>query len=126
MLLGILLELKKEFWIISPISMVNLEKRVQLFNKTGFNFLTRDYLESIYRMGIDMEKNEKKFTNNDLADWKGKILIIRTDNDPLAQDNGMFKIYYPTAKVITYTKTGHLTPFVRFEEMTKGIQNFLD
>ena len=104
----------------------NLEKRVQLFNKTGFNFLTRDYLESIYRMGIDMEKNEKKFTNNDLADWKGKILIIRTDNDPLAQDNGMFKIYYPTAKVITYTKTGHLTPFVRFEEMTKGIQNFLD
>ncbi len=104
----------------------NLERRIQHFNKTGFNFLTRDYLESIYHMGIDMEKNEKKFTSNDLSDWKGKILIIRTDNDPLAQDNGIFKIYYPTAEVITYTKTGHLTPFVRFEEMTTEIQKFLD
>lgn len=103
----------------------NLERRIQHFNKTGFNFLTRDYLESVYHMGIDMEKNEKKFTNNDLADWKGKILIIKTDNDPLAQDNGIFKIYYPTAKVTTYTKTGHLTPFVRFEEMTNKIQSFL-
>lgn len=104
----------------------NLERRIQHFNKTGFNFLTRDYLESIYHMGIDMEKNENKFTNNDLADWKGKMLIIRTDNDPLAQDNGMFKIYYPTAKVITYSKTGHLTPFVRFEEMTREIQKFFN
>jgi pimeloyl-ACP methyl ester carboxylesterase len=104
----------------------NLARRIQHFNKTGFNFLTRDYLESIYHMGIDMEKNEKFFSNNDLKDWKGKILVIRTDNDPLAQDNGMFKIYYPTAKVITYTKTGHLTPFVRFEEMANEIQKFLN
>lgn len=103
----------------------NLEKRIQHFNETGFNFLTRDYLESIYHMGIDMEKNEKLFSNNDLKDWNGNILIIRTGNDPLAQDNGMFKIYYPTAKVITYNKTGHLTPFVRFEEMAREIQKFL-
>jgi pimeloyl-ACP methyl ester carboxylesterase len=104
----------------------NLERRTELFNITGFNFLTRDYLESIYHLGIDMERNEKNFTIRDLASWKGKMLIIRTDNDPLAQDGGVFKQYYPDAKVITFKETGHLTPFVRFEEMIKVIQNFLN
>ena len=103
-----------------------LERRTQLFNKTGINFLTRDYIESIYHLGIDMERNEKSFTSGDLADWKGKVLIIRTENDPLARDDGMFKRYYPNAKVITFKETGHLTPFLRFTEMTKVMQNFLN
>jgi len=104
----------------------NLERRTELFNKTGYNFLTRDYLESIYHLGIGIEKNEKNFTKRDLDNWKGKILIIKTDNDPLAQDGGMFKKYYPNAKVVTFTETGHLTSFIRFEEIVKVIQNFLN
>jgi pimeloyl-ACP methyl ester carboxylesterase len=103
----------------------NYDNRVLLLEKSGFNFLTRDYLESIYHLGIDMQQKEKKFRQNDLKDWKGKILILRTDNDPLAQDDGMFKVYYPQANVITFTETGHLTPFVRFEEMVIKIDNFL-
>ncbi|MEK7577609.1 MAG: alpha/beta hydrolase [Patescibacteria group bacterium] len=103
-----------------------LERRMQLFKKTGVNFLTRDYIESIYHLGIDMEKKEKHFTSRDLSDWKGKLLIIRTDNDPLAQDDGVFKRYYPTARVISFNETGHLTPFFRFDEMTQKIQNFLN
>lgn len=59
-----------------------------------------------------MEKKEKHFTSRDLSDWKGKLLIIRTDNDPLAQDDGVFKRYYPTARVISFNETGHLTPFL--------------
>ncbi len=72
-----------------------------------------------------MEKNEKNFAHKDLAGWKGKILIIRTDNDPLAQDDGVFKKYYPEAKVVTFKETGHLTPFIRFEEMAEEIGSFI-
>ncbi|HHT9136979.1 MAG TPA: alpha/beta hydrolase [Candidatus Wunengus sp. YC60] len=104
----------------------NLERRTELFKKTGYSFLTRDYLESIYHLGVDMERNEQKFTDTDLVDWNGKMLILRTDNDPLAQDDGIFKTYYPKAKIITFHKTGHLTPFVRFEEMTREMQKFLN
>lgn len=62
---------------------------------------------------------------NDLKDWKSKILIIRTDNDPLAQDDGMFKIYYPEAEVVSFQETGHLTPFIQFEKMVEVINLFL-
>lgn len=104
----------------------NLDRRTEHFNKTGYSFLTRDYLESIYHLGIDMEKHEKSFLNTDLTDWNGKILIIRTDNDPLAQDDGIFKAYYPDAKVITFHETGHLTPFVRFEQIVQVMKTFLN
>ena len=59
------------------------------------------------------------------SDWKGRVLIIRTDNDPLAQDDGVFKEYYPQAIIHTFHDSGHLTPFVRFEEMAQVIDKFL-
>jgi hypothetical protein len=72
-----------------------------------------------------MERQEKHFKPGDLRDWIGKILIIRTDNDPLAQDDGVFEEYYPTAQVYTFYKTGHLTPFIQTEQMVKVIKDFL-
>lgn len=103
----------------------NLQTRMEFARKSSFSMANKSYLKSVYKLGIDMERLEKRFTNHDLDNWHGKILIIRTDNDPLAQDDGVFKEYYPTAKVVTFYKTGHLTPFIRFEEMVNVIKKFL-
>jgi len=106
-------------------SKINLEKRLEFARKTTFSMLDKNYIKSVYKLGTDMQKLEKNFTPQDLLDWKGKILIIRTDNDPLAQDDGEFKKYYPNAKVVTFHKTGHLTPFIQFEKMAKEMDGFL-
>lgn len=104
----------------------NLEQRLDFANRSPFSMMNKIYLKSVYRLGLDLEKLEKKFSNSDLEKWQGKILIIRTDNDPLAQDDGMFKKYYPNAKVVTFHHTGHLTPFIQFEKMTDEIKRFLE
>lgn len=104
----------------------NSERRREMYNKVGLTWLTKDYLNSIYSLGTEMEEIEKRdFTVDVLKVWRGKILIIRTDNDPLAQDDGVFKTYFPQAKVIIFKTTGHLTPFIRFEEIAKTIRGFV-
>jgi pimeloyl-ACP methyl ester carboxylesterase len=103
----------------------NLQRRIDFAAKTTFSMIDKKYLKTVYTIGTEMERLEKSFTSSDLRDWKGKILIIRTDNDPLAQDDGMFKKYYPDAKVKTYHETGHLTPFIQFENMVEKIRSFL-
>lgn len=103
----------------------NLERRRDIAGKSSFSMVGKDYLRSIYYLGTDMEKLEKGFSTRDLSNWKGKILIIRTDNDPLAQDDGMFVQYYPQATIHTFHGTGHLTPFIRSEEMIHVIKEFL-
>ncbi len=103
----------------------NLERRIEFGKRTTFVMIDKDYLKTVHSLGTEMERLEKKFTPHDLDDWKGKILVIRTENDPLAQDDGMFMKWYPNAKVVTFQETGHLSAFIRFEEMVKVIQNFL-
>ena len=103
----------------------NLERRFEFAKITAFSMIDKNYIKSIYYLGTDMERLEKKFKSNDLNDWPGEILIIRTDNDPLAQDDGMFREYYPNAEVYTFHGSGHLTPFVRFEELAQVINEFL-
>ncbi len=103
----------------------NLDRRLEFAKKSPFSIMDKVYLKSVYKLGLDLEKLEKRFTPNDLISWDGKILIIRTDNDPLAQDDGMFKVYYPSAKVVTFHNTGHLTPFIQFEKMVMVIWNFI-
>lgn len=103
----------------------NLKRRTDFARKTTFSVIDKNYLKTVYSLGVDMQRAEKKFLSSDLSDWKGKIFILRTDNDPLAQDNGMFTKYYPQAIVHTFKNTGHLTPFIRFEEMTEIISKFI-
>jgi len=103
----------------------NLDRRSVFSKNTSFSLIDKNYLKTVYSLGIEMEKAENNFTVNDLKDWKGRILIIRTDNDPLAQDDGMFKIYYPEAKVVSFQETGHLTPFIQFEKMVEKINEFV-
>ncbi len=103
----------------------NLAKRKMFIDRFGLNFLNRKYLSSFYRLGINMEKEEKSWRWEDLKNWSKNILIIKTVNDPLAQDNGVLKRYYPMAKEHIFQETGHLSPFIRFEEMKKIIEKFI-
>lgn len=104
----------------------NMERRAYFLKKAPFNFLDKSYLKTLYKLGAEMEKIEKEnFTKEDLISWSGKILILRTDNDPMAQDEGIFEKYYPKAEVVTFHHTGHLTAFIQFEKMKKAIDNFL-
>lgn len=103
----------------------NLERRREYLKLLSYNFWDRQYLESFYHIGMDLLEAEKKFTKDDLKDWHGKILILETDNDPLAKDDGILRKIYPQAKVYTFHETGHLTAFIQFENMVKVIKNFL-
>lgn len=103
----------------------NLQRRTELAKRSSFSMIDKEYLKTVYSLGIEMEKLEDKFTTNDLNSWLGKILILRTNNDPLVQDDGWFKKYYPEAKVVSFENTGHLTPFIRFEEMVRVIKEFI-
>lgn len=103
----------------------NLAKRTQFLKRFGLDFLDRSYLNSFYRLGVDMEKAEKQWNYDEFDSWSKNILIIKTDNDPLAQDDGELKKYYPQAKEYVFNRTGHLTPFIRFEEMKKVIDDFI-
>lgn len=103
----------------------NLIKRTEFINRFGLDFLNRNYLDSFYYLGIEMEREEKKWKIKDLAQWSNNILIIKTDNDPLAHDDGVLKQYYPEAKEYVFYITGHLTPFIQFEKMKKLIDDFI-
>ncbi|OGK10133.1 hypothetical protein A2767_05195 [Candidatus Roizmanbacteria bacterium RIFCSPHIGHO2_01_FULL_35_10] len=105
---------------------INLERRMEFINRFGLDFLNREYLNSFYRLGTNMEREEKTWNGNVFSGWSKNILIIKTSDDPLAQDDGMFKKYYPGAKVYIFHGTGHLTPFIQFEKMKKVIDDFLD
>jgi len=106
-------------------SKVNLEKRIQFSNRFGLDFLNRQYLDSFYMLGTDMESAEKTWGENIFKDWSKNILVIKSSDDPLAQDGGMLEKYYPKAKECIFHGTGHLTPFIQFEKMKKVIDEFI-
>jgi len=96
----------------------------KIFSKECFNeYLNKQTVKTI--INLSLEFYCEKFTAKDLEDWKGKILILRTDNDPLMQDEGEFKKIYPRADIITFTKSGHLTFYYQFEKMVRVISDFL-
>lgn len=88
-------------------------------------YLTKRLLMTWINLHFDFYHNEK-FTPNDLSDWKGKVLILRTDNDPLAQDDGEFAKLYKEARVYTFHGTGHLTFYYQSEKIIEVIKNFLE
>ncbi|MBI2617710.1 alpha/beta hydrolase [Candidatus Gottesmanbacteria bacterium] len=91
------------------------------FYKKYFN---KKLLKTWIKLHLNFYNNEN-FLPDDLSDWKGEILILRTDNDPLAQDDGEFKRLYPKAHVYTFHNTGHLTFYYQFENMVEVMRKFL-
>jgi len=107
-------------------SKINFDKRREFTNYFGLDLLNRKYLNSFYRLGIEMEKQEKTWNTNTLGNWSINILIIKASDDPLAQDDGMLKKYYPQAKEYIFCGTGHLTPFIQSKKMIEKINTFLN
>lgn len=106
-----------------------IEDKISRINKAvNEDFKARHWNKRLIKTWIDLHVDF--FKNEDLdektfLDWKGKILILRTNNDPLMQDEGWFKKIYPDAKVHTFRETGHLTYYLQFENMVKVLQDFL-
>lgn len=88
------------------------------------NYLDKRLLKTWVSLHLDFYNNEK-FSPDDLNDWNGEILILRTDNDPLMQDDDEFKRLYPNAQVHTFKGTGHLSFYYKFEEMMMVMKKFL-
>jgi pimeloyl-ACP methyl ester carboxylesterase len=88
------------------------------------NYLNKRLLKTWINLHMEFYGKEQ-FSATDLEDWTGKILILRTDNDPLMQDDGEFKKLYPDAQVYTFKETGHLSFHYQFDEMMKVIKEFL-
>jgi pimeloyl-ACP methyl ester carboxylesterase len=88
------------------------------------SYLTKTLLRSWASLHNDFFRNEK-FKPSHLDKWPGRVLILRTDNDPMMQDEGHFANLYPGAKVRTFTGTGHVTFYYQFTEMLKEINDFI-
>ena len=81
---------------------------------------------NILKRGIDFDQNYM-FTPDDLAKWPGRILILESGDDPLAQAQAReaLKALYPQARVHTFYGTGHAASIVKPEEYVSVIKDFL-
>ena len=84
----------------------------------------KEYVESIYNLGIEAEKEELSHKSINPINSKN-ILILKTDNDPLSHDEGYLGKYYPLATIKTFKDTSHLTVFIQIESVIKEIDVFL-
>lgn len=99
--------------------------RNRLIGKYYFkHFFNKKLLRTWIRLHKDYFMNEH-FNQSDFKDWKGKVLIIKTDNDPLVQDEGKLKPLFRIVEEEIFKHTGHLTFFYKSKEITKLIKNFV-
>ena len=70
---------------------------------------------------------QPQFTQHDLEQWHGKILIIESNDDPAisARDRALLKSIYPTAEVHTFSDAGHASSILKREEVVSIIKTFL-
>lgn len=100
---------------------VNNHFRKEFYQK----YLDKRLLKTWIKLHMDFYNNES-FNSDSFKNWSGKVLILRTDNDPLMQDEGDFNNVYPTSKLISFSETGHLTFYYQFNKMVKEIKKFLN
>jgi pimeloyl-ACP methyl ester carboxylesterase len=88
--------------------------------------LTKEDYMSRIQVGIDFHTHAT-FTQNDLATWSGKLLIIEADNDTYVsvRERTALKALYPSAQVYTFARTGHAAWANQFETFYSIIAHFL-
>ena len=71
---------------------------------------------------------QPRFTPEDLTGWRGRILIIDSDDDPAisAKDRELLRNTYPQAKSHTFSGAGHASLILKREEAFAIIRCFLD
>lgn len=70
---------------------------------------------------------QPQFTPDDLKQWRGKALIIESDDDPAipSRDRALLRNTYPQAEVHTFRDAGHASSILRREEVVSIIRTFL-
>jgi pimeloyl-ACP methyl ester carboxylesterase len=83
-----------------------------------------DYLNRI-QVCIDFYRNYT-FSSDDLRTWRGKMLIIESDDDAYvsAQQRAALRALYPKARVHTFHSTGHAAWANQFEAFFSVIAQF--
>jgi pimeloyl-ACP methyl ester carboxylesterase len=71
---------------------------------------------------------QPQFTPEDLKAWRGRILIIDSDDDPAisAKDRELLRNTYPQAQTHTFHGAGHASSILKREEVYSIIKCFLD
>lgn len=79
------------------------------------------------RVLLDLAR-QPQFTSEDLKAWRGRILIIDSDDDPAisAKDRELLRNTYPQAQTHTFHATGHVSSILKREEVLSIIRCFLD
>jgi len=101
------------------------------FWRTYFNELislhwTKESLSTKNQCIIDFAQNHV-FTPDDLVGWRGKILILESDDDQAidAPKREAIKATYPQAQIHTFHNAGHIPALTRREEYISVIRKFL-
>jgi len=71
--------------------------------------------------------HQPQITPDDLKGWRGKVLIIESDDDPAipARDRALLRTTYPEAQVHTFHDAGHASSILKREEVSSIIRSFL-
>ena len=99
-----------------------------LTQKFGQEFRDKYFTKRLLKTWINLHSDfaRESFQSSNLSNWRGQVLILRSDNDPLVQDEGDFQRLYPTATIHTFHNTGHLAYYYQFPTMIKIIHKFLN
>ena len=70
---------------------------------------------------------QPRFTEHDLKEWPGRILIIESNDDPAipAKARKLLRTTYPQAQVHTFEDAGHASSILKRQELSSIIRIFL-
>jgi pimeloyl-ACP methyl ester carboxylesterase len=91
--------------------------------------ISKSWLVNTYRVSLDLCEHYT-FTPADLAGWRGRVLIMRADDDAALRSLATYTptplpTLYPQAQVHVFHGSGHVPPITRREEYLRVIQQFL-
>lgn len=70
---------------------------------------------------------QPQFSADDLKQWRGKVLMIDSDDDPAipAKDRALLRKTYPQAQLKTFSDAGHVSSILKRDEVFFVIRSFL-
>jgi pimeloyl-ACP methyl ester carboxylesterase len=96
-----------------------------MFEELLFHRLTKADILSIFGRTVDYFAQE--YTQQDLAAWPGKVLLVMADDDPSTPEpvRVAMSALYPGARLHLFHGTGHSTSVLKEEEYQAVIDQFL-
>jgi pimeloyl-ACP methyl ester carboxylesterase len=99
----------------------------------------QDYFDLLYRQrigkahliaraGLALDYHRTvRFTLRDLADWRGRLLLIESDADEVIGEGerGTLQAFYPQAYLQTLVGCDHLAPLLAADQVAQSILRFL-